>query len=99
DRNLAEFFFDGIADRVRKGGNNRQIPTVLFAGAHDFVFRPTRTSYDRELQIWESARSSGHKDLYKKLTTKYAGGYFYKAAREILDSGDLAPARPAPIIE
>jgi Caspase domain len=91
DVDVARFNID-VAELVRDRTEKGQTPIVSSPGAHDFVFRPTIVSFNKEEQIYLTAKSTGSRKLYEKLTTTYAGGYFNRAAQEILDHGDLAHA-------
>ena len=99
DRNVFGFFNEGIAEGLAQLVEKAQTPTVQYAGAHDFVFRPTIISFNQEMAIYKSAQSTGNRKLYEKLTTTYAGGYFYRVAQDALDHGQLAPASDTRILE
>src|SRR6185437_14015142 len=49
-----------------------------------------------EQQIYQTGVSLGNRALLQRLTTKFAGGYFYKAAKYWLDNAPLAPVIPQP---
>jgi len=91
DVGLAEFYANVADGVVAVTPDSGQTPTVQFSGSHDFVFRPTIVSFNKEQQIFQSAMTSGNRALLQQLVNKYSGGYFYRAAKDYLDHSPLAP--------
>lgn len=92
-------FFSTVGDSVlelQKKYANVDMPALLLPAGHDFVFVPTIVTFNREQQIYQTGVSLGNRALLQRLTTKFAGGYFYKAAKYWLDNAPLAPVIPQP---
>jgi hypothetical protein len=90
-----------VEDLVKQGKiSTRQIPSSPIIG-RDFVFAPTRATYEREKRSFENAIVSRNESLLRKLGRKFGGGYFYKAAKAWLDNPPPLPlpAQPDPDTE
>ncbi len=95
DRHLGDFFNEGVATTLLGIVQDAQVPSVNLAGARDFVFHPTIVTFNREFETYDGAISTGNRALLQQLVTKYAGGYFSRAAKTALDNAPLAPVREA----
>jgi Caspase domain len=96
DTGLSGFFWSvGLA--VHQMLPNEQTP-VLGQKPHEFIFFPTKTSFDREQAVYQTAKDRKVRSLLQQLIYAYPAGYFSKAAQIYLETGELAPENtPAPI--
>jgi Caspase domain len=98
DQGLSQFF-STIGDTILQLQNDQpaiQTPVLLQPGGHEFVFLSTTETFNREQSIYSTGVTQGNRLLLQKLTSKYAAGYFYKAAKYWLDHAPLAPTPDAP---
>lgn len=94
----AGHFFNAIsrnvADLVEQGNlSEKQVPNVLLLG-RDFVFVPTRATFEQEQRTFDRAKISRNPKLFRNLKREFAGGYFYLAADAWLKNPPPAPTSP-----
>ena len=86
-------FFSSVGLAVHQALPNEQTPTLLLK-AHEFIFFPTKVSFDQEQIVYQTAVQKQNRSLLEQLSYTYPAGYFSKAAQNYLQRGALGPVTP-----
>lgn len=94
DTGLSQFF-DVIARefaKLRAKQPGTEIPASPDRKGREFVFAPTIVTYNQEHESYKNATAAkNNRELLNTLVYQFPGGYFYKRAKDHLESWDFAP--------
>jgi len=80
-----------IIRRLRQKNPTAEVPTINGLAGRDFVFDPTLKTFNLEQEAFNTGKQLGNRDLLNDLLWNYSAGYFYKSAKDYLDTAPLAP--------